>query len=261
MKNVQLGIALVLIATMAVFMPSCKKDKPHFVLTALGDSAGVAQTTFTYDASGKMIKFGAGTTNYDFYYSGDKLIARSYTSSGTIENIDSFRYDAQNRVSRVDDYDVSSNVLVKSTTFSYNSDNSINSASVHYASLGSKDELYNYTYEGGKLKKREDMEKIATVFKKKTETEFLAYDNHDNPFKEIYQKYLIDQFSLFVFVWSYPYNFTSVKQTSYDTTTGDVTSVSSAVGTYKYNADGLPERVTFEQDIYTVIYTFAYQQL
>lgn len=254
-------IALGIVAVVLVLATGCKKDETPaktYLLTALADSAGVDQTTFEYDTDNKLIRFGLGSTdNYNFFYSGGKVVVRNYVSSGTVQNVDSFFYDGSNRITRVEGYN-GTNTKLKTTTFAYNGDNTINTATVDFVSLLEPDMLYEYVYTGGNISMRSTSQKDLGTYKLKSKIEYLGLDDRINPFESIYKNYLLDEFNLFYFVWSGAHNPTSAKQTDYDITTGNATSVASATTTYVYNSDNFPTRSTSIQGSTTQIFTFEY---
>lgn len=245
----------------AMLATACKKDETPaktYYLSALADSSGTDLATFEYDSDNKLIRFGEGSSSgYNFFYSGSKLIVRNYTSAGSVSSVDSFFYDASNKLVRVEGYN-GMNVKQKTVTLAYNGDNTLNSGTVDYTDPLTNDLLLEYTYSGGNISKRKTSEKVLGVYKTKNELEFLGLDDKTNPFYSIYTNYLLDQFNLFYFVWSGQHNPTSGKQTDYDTNTGNVTSVASATSVYEYNADGMPTKATHSQGASTNIYTFKY---
>ena len=245
----------------AMLATACKKDETPaktYYLTALADSSGTDLATFEYDADNKLIRFGEGSNSgYNFYYNGSKLTVRTYTGSGTVNNVDSFFYDASNRMVRVENYD-GSNTKIGTVTFAYNGDNTLNSATIDYVDPLTNDYLFEYTYNGENVAKRKASEKVLGVYKIKNEIEYLGLDNRKNPFESIYKKYLFDQFGLFYFVWSGPHNPTSGKQTDYDVATGNVTSLASISSSYEYNGDDIPTKAIHTQGATTSIYTFKY---
>lgn len=254
-------IAFGIVAVVLVLATGCKKDEEPtktYYITALTDTAGNDLGTFQYDADNKLIRFGAGSSsNYNFFYSGGKMIVRNYVSSGTVQEVDSFFYDGSNRISRVEGYD-GANTKVKTTTFAYNGDGTLNTATVDFVSLLTNDMLYEYTYSGGNTATRTSSEKDLGTYKMNSKVEFLGLDDKNNPFVSIYKDYLIDQFGLFYFVWAGNHNPTSGKQTEYDITTGNPTSVASATTAYEYNEGNYPTKTTSVQGGTTNIMLYEY---
>jgi len=260
MKRVLYVFVFLMVVVALLFSGGCKKNNStQYLLSALGDSSGTAATTFTYDLNGQvaMIYSNADLSGWDFYYNGSAISVRTYTSQGQVTTIDSFFYDTQNRLVQINDY--SDTGKIKTSVFTYNGDNTVNSVSVTYTT-GLNNELHNYTYTNGKLTERDDLVNVSGNFKLSSKYEFLAYDNHSNPFNNIGRIYLPDQFTLFAFVWCYPNNFTSAKLTYYDTSTGNPTSVDSNTGSYTYNSAGLPTKAIFYDGSNNTTYTYAYEQ-
>jgi hypothetical protein len=189
------------------------------------------------------------------------MLARTYTSSGTLKNVDSFFYDVAGQLIRADDYD---NTLtkVKSTIFVYNGDNTMNSASVTYVSPTNPNEYYENTYgTGGQLLSRKSyVANSSGIFQLITDVQFLAYDNKANPFVPIYQNYLLDQFNLFAFVYASPNNFTSAKEIFYDATTGNISNLDFSEVSYSYNSNNLPAGLTATDGTTITKYNFTYIQ-
>ena len=77
-----------------------------------------------------------------------KLIVRNYTSAGSVSSVDSFFYDASNKLVRVEGYN-GMNVKQKTVTLAYNGDNTLNSGTVDYTDPLTNDLLLEYTYSGG----------------------------------------------------------------------------------------------------------------
>lgn len=262
-KNLIKALGVVTVAVAMALATGCKKDdttSKTYLLTALADSAGVDLATFEYDANGNLIRFGSSSTNnYNFFYSNGKLVVRNYTSSGTVQNVDSFFYDASNRITRAEGYD-GANTKEKTTTFAYNGDNTLNTATVDFVSPLQNDMLYEYEYSGGKISKRTSSQKDLGTYKVSSKVEFLALDDKKNPFASIYKTYLLDQYSLFYFVWAGEHNPTSAKQTDYDITTGNPTTIASATTTYEYNSSNLPTKSTAVQGSITQVFTYEYME-
>lgn len=255
-----LAIAVGIVALVLALATGCKKDEPikTYLLTALADSSGVDQVSFEYDGNNNLIRFGTGSSStYNFFYNGGKVVLRNYVDAGIVKNVDSFFYDGSNRVIRVECYD-GANTKVKTTAFSYNSNNTVNTATIDYVNPIEDDLLFDYEYSGSNVLKRTSSQKNLGTYKVSSVVEYLDFDDKTNPFQSIYKKYLLDEVGLLYFVWSGANNPTSAKQTDYDIATGNATSVASVTTTYVYNSDNFPTRSTSIQGSNTQVYTYEY---
>lgn len=244
MKKTMLSL-LMAATTMTMFFTSCKKDDDDSaeVFSSLIDTAGNSILTLTYNSDGKVSRAIAGTTTYDFYYSGSRLIKRTLTESGSLVSTDSFFYDGSDRFSRVDKYN-SGGAQTASTVFAYNGDNTINTATVDAMGLGATDQMFEFTYSGGNYATVEEHEKVLGNYNIRRKFEFLAFDSYSNPIAEVIKNYFPDQFNILIFLWSSKNNFTSVTQTDYNVNTGDVTGTFPVSASYKYNGKGMPTEIT-----------------
>lgn len=255
------------IATLAVLVliavTGCKKDAPvkNFVVTKISDTSGVNTSTITYDASGKVVKLFGGSMSYDMYYSGDKIVRRTYTQSGTMQEIDSFFYDGASRIFKVVKYDALTATKAKTTVFTYNGQNQVTDATVDNESAIIDDELFEFTYSDGKLSERKKSLKQGGVYKLSSKLEFLAYDNVKNPLSTLYRTALMDIIEAFVYFSAYPNNLTQGKQTLYDTVTGNVTGVTPITLSLTYNSDGYPIRLDLTEGANSGVLTLEYTEL
>lgn len=236
-----LGIAVICALIAAT---GCKKDNPApaktYLVSEFGDTTGAFSMQFTYDNEGKLTRIESPTSTINVSYSNGKAVKRVGSSGGSISSVDSLFYDGSNRIAAVVNYDGTATNKQKTTVFTYNGDNTINSATVDYENIATDDELFDFTYSGGKLTQRTKSVKILGTYKLATKVEFLAYDDKENPFAKVYRSCLIDIIEAFIYFSAYPNNATSVKSTMYDTGTGNVTSVSSVSESYDYNSNNLP---------------------
>ncbi len=256
-------IAAVFVVVLFVFAGCKKKDEPvkNFGLTSITDTTGVALSNFSYGADGKLVKLFTTANSTDLYYSGDKLIRRTYTDGATLKEIDSVYYDAQGRIFKVVNWDAVANTKSKTTVFVFNVDNTINSTTVNYESALKEDELYEFTYSGGKLTERIKSVFTGGSYKLSQKFEFQGYDDKASPFSKIYRPYLTDILNAFVFFVAYPNNITLGKYTTYDTGTGLVTGVTPVTATYTYNTDNLPTRMDITEGGAIGSYLITYQEL
>lgn len=242
MKKTCLSLLIAAI-TMSVFFTSCKKDNDSTeVFSSITDTAGNDVMTLTFDNENRPIKAVASTTTFDFFYSGGKLIKRTTTLSGSLDAVDSFFYDGNNRFSKVISYN-SGGVKRRETVLTYNADNSLNQSTINTSVWGESDMLYEFTYNGSNLNKVVESEKMAGTFNKKREYEFLAYDAKTNPISSLIEDYFPDQYNLLIFLWMGNNNFTSAKQTDYSLINGEVTGTFPITATYTYNGSGLPTEI------------------
>lgn len=252
---------LTVVSVIAMLATGCKKEDTNtktYLITAIADSAGVDQTTFEYDASDKLIRLGSSPTDfYNFFYSGSKLTVRNIVSSGTVQKVDSFFYDASNHIVRVEGYN-GTGTKQKTTVFAYNGNGTINSATVDYVDPLTDDEMHEYTYNGDNVNTRTSSVKQLGVYKLKTKLEYLGVDDKTNPFVSLYRNHVPDEFSIFFFIWSGVNNPTSAKQTDYDVTTGNVTQVTSATVSYEYNSGNVPTKLTNTVGAQSQKMTFKY---
>lgn len=245
MKKTYVAILLCAVAISLCFT-SCKKEKDSGsgeVFASIKDTAGADIMTLTYNSDNRVSRAVANTTTYDLYYSGTRLIKRTLTTSGSLTATDSFFYDGAGRFSRVDNYN-SGGTLAMSTVFSYNADNTVNTANVNSSTFGVADQMFEFTYTGGNINTIMEREKVLGNFEVRRKYDFLAYDNNNNPIKDVIKKYFPDQFNLLIFLWSSGNNFTSVVQTDYNVFNGSVTGTVPVSATYKYNAAGNPTEIT-----------------
>jgi hypothetical protein len=264
MKKIQI-IAFALIVLIAATATSCKKDKDdpkNFAISTFADSTGSFSYQVTYDQTGKAVKYFSTTSadGYDFYYSDNRLIYRTYTNAGTIEGTDSFFYDGSNRISRVVNYNALGG-KVKTTLFTFNGDNTHNSATVDYTDPLMSDELFDFVYAGGQLKERRKLVLDAGTYKLKYKLEYLGYDDKTNPFTNLYRNVLVDAIEAFVYFSAYPNNVTSAKLTNYDLLTGLVSGVNSATISHIYNSDGLPIKLYVTEGGTSGVYQIQYTEL
>ncbi len=251
-------IPLILCAfVLTTVISSCKKDavKKTFLITSFNDST--TTLAFTYDVQGNVTRLVNNGYTIDFFYNNNKLVKRTKASSGTNEGVDSAYYNGSGQLYKTVSFD-NTNTKTQTTQITYNGDNTVNTVTVDYESA-TADELYEFTYSGGKLVQRNKSAKDGAVYKLANKIEFLGYDDKANPLRPLYEKSLIDIQEAFAYFISYPNNFTSVKSTSYDTN-GLVTNVYSASASYTYNADGLPVTATFTEGSTTSTYTLTYTE-
>jgi len=261
LKQIITAAVLILILSAGSGCKKTETEKKNFAITGLTDVAGNPVMQFTYTPTGKILQIYSPSDSYDFLYSGDKLVTRSYTQAG-IYIVDSFFYDISGRVYRVVEYDLLANVKVKTTVLIYNGDNTINSASVDYASAFTDDEIYELTYAGGKYSGWIRLvNKSGSYYQPDYKTEFLAYDDKPNPLAKIYQEGLMDVIDMIPYFAASPNSFTSAKQTDYDSVTGLEKSIRGLSAVYQYNADGLPVSFDFMIGNLLGIYLIQYKQL
>lgn len=248
-----------------ILATGCKKDNNEpaktYVITEFGDTSGSFTSLYTYDADGNLTRIENNSSAINLTYYNGKLTKRVSTSGASVDNIDSVFYDGSNRIIRVVTYDGTATTKEKTTNLTYNADNTVNSATVNYESSLTPDELFDFTYVGGKLTERTKKVDELGVYKQESKVEFLAQDGKVNPFSKLYQKYLVDIVQAFVYYITLPGNVTSVKITMYDTATGNVTSTSSVSITYDYNADSLPTAIHETSGGSTGAYYIKYKEL
>jgi hypothetical protein len=244
MKKYILLFACALLLTTTI--SSCKKDavKKTLLVTSVGDT--INPILFTYDAAGHLSTLSSLGSVSTFSYNGDKVITRVATTGSSVRSIDSFYYDGAGNIFKVSSYD-SGFVKTQTTLLTYNSDNTLNYATITSATGAIGEQLFEYTYSNGKLTQRTKSIKTGGVFKMTNRLELLGYDDKQNPLFPIYKKHLIDLQNTFANFWANPYNITIIKSTMYDNS-GQVESVISASGVYTYNADGLPVSGTFTEN-------------
>lgn len=241
-----------------VASPGCKKNEPAKTYRVSQLNDGTNATTFTYDTDGKLTSLSGYNSTFNLFYSGDKLVRRTTTDNGVLSKIDSIFYDPSGRIFKVTNWDQPANTLNKTTLFAFNADNTINTATVDFASSASQDMIFEYTYDAGKLVQLSKSVDVSGVYKLDNKIEFTAYDNKTNPLSAVFQKYLVDFIEAYIYYTAYPNNFTIAKQTTYDTTTGSVTGVTAATATYTYNSDNLPVTMALTLGGTTGSYTFTY---
>lgn len=254
-----LAFAFAVLSLIAV-STGCKKNQPAktFLITQLGNSTNT--TNYTYDAQGKLTRLYGPTSSIDLFYSGDKLIRRTSTLSGSLNEIDSVYYDASGRIFSVVAYEQPANTKTKTTVFAFNADNTVNTATVHYENPATDDVLFEFTYTDGKLAQRTKSLKIGGNYKLANKLEYTAYDTRVNPLASFFRKYLSDVVEAFIYYSAYPNNFTIAKSTDYDTTTGAVTNVTPVTATYTYNSDNLPAKMYITEGSATDSLTYQYTQ-
>jgi hypothetical protein len=186
------------------------------------------------------------------------LIYRTYTTGGTVSR-DSFFYDGSDRIIRVVKYD-NLGAKDRTTVFTFNGDNTHNSATVDYESGLMSDELFDFVYVGGQLRERSKSLMELGTYRLKTKLEYLAYDDKTNPFASVYNSVLMDIIEAFPFYSAYPNNTTSVKQTEYDLLTGNPTGITSISLTYTYNEDNLPVMFSVTDGSATNVYELQYAE-
>lgn len=253
-KYISLALCALIFTTIVT---SCKKEaaKKTFLLTSFVDST--TNLLFTYDVQGNVTRLVNNSYTIDFYYNNDKLVKRTKTSGGTNDGVDSIYYDGSGHLYKAVSFD-NTNAKTKTVQITYNGNNTVNTVTIDYEDA-TPDELYEYTYTGGKMVQRNKSAKDGSSYKLANKLEFLGYDDKANPLRPVYEKSLIDIQEAFAYFISYPNNFTSVKSTSYDTN-GLVTGVSSASASYTYNADNLPATATFTEGSTTTTYTLTYTE-
>ncbi len=242
MKKILAG--LLFAATMSTLVTSCKKenDADGQYISSLTDTTGKNLMQITYNSDNKPSRISTNDVVFDIFYSGGKIVRRTQTQSGTV-SVDSFFYDGNGRFSRVDNYD-NNNDKTRSTVFAYNGDNTINSATIDAQGIGASDAIFEFTYSGGNLNTVKEQEKVLSTFRDKRLYEFLAFDSKTNPVRNVIKDCFPDQFNLLIFMMASTNNFTSMKQTDYNTSNGNVTGTFPITASYTYGSNGLPSEIT-----------------
>lgn len=244
MKKISAGLlgAAIMLTT---FLSSCKKDDGDSTengqaISSLTDSTGAVLFSITYTSDKKPARIVTNDATFDFYYNNGKLVKR--TQTGSVTATDSFFYDGNGRFSRVDNYD-GGMAMVRSTVFAYNGDNTLNTATVNSMVFGSADAMYEFTYTGSNLNIVKEYEKVLGSFNMRRQFEFLAFDAKTNPLEDIITNYFPDQFNLLVFLMYSQNNVTSMKQTDYNSSNGNITGSFPVTATYTYNGNTKPSQI------------------
>ena len=108
-----------------------------------GGSTGINDSArFIYDASGKIMKWEGAQGYYDYFYSGDNIVLRTFKENGTNDLwwLDSIRYNANNTISEVVFYDfsqqASSDTLHSKVIFQYQNNQLYRLIDVDYYDYG-----------------------------------------------------------------------------------------------------------------------------
>ncbi len=261
------GILVLVVTVICALMVAtgCKKDTAApaktYLVSEFGDTAGMFSVQFTYDNQGNLTRIENPTSTINVSYNNGKVVKRLSTTGGSVTSVDSVFYDGSNRIATVISYDGTATNKQKTTGFTYNADNTVNSATVDYENSATDDELFDFTYSGGKLTQRIKSVKILGNYKLANKVEFLAYDDKVNPFAKVYRSCLLDVIEAFIYFSAYPNNATSVKSTIYDTGSGNVTSVTSVSESYDYDSNNLPVMFHETSGGTTVAYYLHYVEL
>ena len=265
MKSARVLVLGVTVICALIAATGCKKDNPApektYLVSEFGDTTGAFSVQFTYDNEGHLTRIENPTSTINISYNNGKVVKRLSTTGGSVTGIDSVFYDGNNRIATVIGYDGTATIKQQTTSFTYNGDNTVNSATVDYENAATDDELFDFTYSGGKLTQRTKSVKILGTYKLANKVEFLAYDDKVNPFAKVFRSCLLDVIEAFIYFSAYPNNATSVKSTMYDTGTGNVTSVSSVSETYDYGSNNLPIMFHETSGGTTVAYYLHYIEL
>jgi hypothetical protein len=259
MKKIFAG--LLFAATMSAFFTSCKKDDTDAgqVLSSITDTTGNSILVITYNSDNKPSRIANADATFDIFYADGKIVRRTQTQGGTV-SVDSFFYDGNGRFSRIDNYD-NNNDKTRSTVFAYNGDNTINAATVNYEGIGTADAIYEFTYTGSNLSTVKEQEKVLSTYRDKRLFEFLAFDSRINPVQKIIKDCFPDQFNLLIYMMASTNNFTSMKQTDYNTNNGNVTGTFPVTATYTYGSNNMPVDATVTLNGSTNRATYHYTNL
>ncbi|MEO7175683.1 MAG: hypothetical protein ABI002_07820 [Saprospiraceae bacterium] len=229
----------------SLFLFSCGKDeKKEILFTELvGSADSTDRFVISYGLNGEVSRIDKGSYSIQYFQKEGKIAYRKTFSGSSLSSVDTVFTDATGKILKADTYD-DAGTKESTTTLSYNSNNTLNSATIDYVDSGSDDISFEYLYLNGTISQKLRYRKVGSEYKLVQKDEILTYDDMENPWDEILMPYLVLNIDVSAIVWAGPnHNPQSIKSSDIDPISGAVTNVTLNTLSYQYNDDGFPSEI------------------
>ena len=196
------------LAAMVIFFTSCQRELPELLMEVqqcnviighyYGGGGMHDSAQFIYNAQEKLVKWINMDGRYDYYYSGNNIIARIYTENiGMVWNVDSIKYNSDNTISQIVFYDFSGtygpDTLHNKLVFQYQNNRVSNLQSIEYIDqgFGAETDTTYTTITWNATGTIEKMRFVNNGFWLIDDSVSYQYDSHPNYFKLVHPHFFL----------------------------------------------------------------------